>query len=839
MAWAQIKHSPSRLIAILLAVVLSAAMLAGTVVFSATSEKSMAATSSAPLQPADVTLDYNEANLDSLNPTWARDAVAKADIGSDIAATAPYFAASATASSTNARGSATIYSIADDSSLHWFGLEQGAWPQGSDQIVVSRATADKLGITVGGSLSLKSAGNAPRTVTVSGISDVKFKPFTGVDFDLYANKDYFSGNVPNDLFIKLNDASQIPTVVAALNRVAPQGTRAWIGSELAQQAASRFAGGSNQLAMIMTVFAVIALLCASMVISSTYKTLIAQRTRDIAMLRLVGARQADIRTMILSEALITSLIGTLIGLLLGSGGGYLIMLATNQAFGGFAANPMLLLGCALVTIAMTVLSAWTTVRTATRIPPIQALESGTQTGDQTTHGRRHSRIRTIVGIVLVIIGIAALYYGSSINQMPFAFLGGLSLALGLVLALPGFVAAIMPGIPGGLSSCGVAGKLAASSLSSNVKSTGSGVTAIAFGIALIAALASAGATGTATINADLDYRYPVSAALYTPDGAQLSDQALSHKDDVTKASAAYLIRTAPISQTPEGQKTTPKVLNVIPDKAAESFAAGELDSRKSDTGKATGNTPIALVHPRYMSTIGIKQGDKLTFTVGGVPITVTAMPSQLTETARLSIIITDSQLKRIPEATTIAKTLRTSMIWYASKPGISRTELAGQVNHLAISDPDAIVGGGIAESNDILNVLNLLLTLSYAMLAITVLISLAGITNQLMLSVIERTNEISMLRALGTRRGIIRNSIAIESLTLTTIGTLIGLVVGLPLGITGVKAQIGGMTTQFTTAIPWAQVVVLIVTILIAGLVAAVIPARHATHIQPAEGLTS
>ena len=133
----------------------------------------------------------------------------------------------------------------------------------------------------------------------------------------------------------------------------------------------------------------------------------------------------------------------------------------------------------------------------------------------------------------------------------------------------------------------------------------------------------------------------------------------------------------------------------------------------------------------------------------------------------------------------------------------------------------------------------MLLMLSYAMLAITVTISLTGLANQLALSVIERTNEISMLRALGTRRGAIRMSIAIEALALTVIGTVIGLLVGLPLGLAGVKAQIGGMTGQFTTRLPWGQISVLIPVILIAGLLASTIPARNATRIQAAQGLTS
>ena len=378
------------------------------------------------------------------------------------------------------------------------------------------------------------------------------------------------------------------------------------------------------------------------------------------------------------------------------------------------------------------------------------------------------------------------------------------------------------------------GKLAASSLTANARRAGGTITAVAFGISLIAALSSAAATGTATIDADLDYRYPVSAALYTPDNSPLSDKVLQRASEITDARASYPVRTIAIDHAPEGAKTTPKVLDVIPDKAAGTFTADD-----GWHAGISGGTPVALVHPRYMSTIGIKEGDQLTITIAGTPLTVRAHASQLTESPELAVIITDSQLGSLPNAAAIQPKLKTSMVWFKTRPGIDRAKLAGQVNHLAAADPNATVGGGIAESNDILNVLNMLLMLSYAMLAITVTISLTGLANQLALSVIERTNEISMLRALGTRRGAIRMSIAIEALALTVIGTVIGLLVGLPLGLAGVKAQIGGMTGQFTTRLPWGQISVLIPVILIAGLLASTIPARNATRIQAAQGLTS
>ena len=839
-AWAQIRHSPSRLLAVLLAVVLSAAMLAGTVVFQGTSTASMATVTAAPLKPVDVVIDPGDADAGSLKPSWAKDVLAKADMGGMVRATAPYYAATVTMYGAGARGTANVYSVSRDPSLRWFGLESGDWPDSAGQIVVSRDTADGLGVRVGGRVTLKSSDGTKRVVTVSGINDVRFKPMTGTDYAVYADPSYFGDATPGELFVKLDDSPDAAAAVQRLARAAAaDGVTAVTGAEMIRQASAMMAGGSDQLTAIMAVFAAIALCAAMMVISSTYRTLTAQRTRDIAMLRLIGARRANIRSMVLSEALITAVAGTLIGGLVGVGGGYAAMTAMGQAFGGFAANPLLLAGALLLTVAAMVLAAWTTVRRATRIPPIQALDGATQTDGAAgvgTGGRmldiQASRI--VFGVLCAIAGVALLWVGAAGFHMPIALVGGLALALGLVLALPGLVAMLMPAIGMLSTACGLASKLAASSLTANARRAGGTVTAVAFGISLIAALSSAASTGTGTINADLDYRYPVSAALYTPDNSSLSDKVLQRASEITDAQAAYPVRTTAIGQTPDGRRTTPKVLDVIPDEAAAVFTADSPWPAGMSDGM-----PVALVHPRYMSAIGIKEGDALAITVADTTVTVRAQASQLTESPELAVIITDSQLAMLPNAATIRSALKTSMVWFKAGPGVNRASLAKQVDHLAAADPNATVGGGIAESNDILNVLNMLVMLSYAMLAITVIISLTGLANQLALAVIERTSEISMLRALGVRRGTVRAEIAIEALTLTVIGTVIGLLVGLPLGIAGVKAQIGGMTGQFTVAMPWTQISVLIPVILAAGLISSIIPARNAIRIQPAQGLTS
>lgn len=242
-AWAQIRHSPSRLLAVLLAVVLSAAMLAGTVVFQGTSTASMATVTAAPLKPVDVVIDPGDADAGSLKPSWAENVLAKADMGGMVRATAPYYAATVTMYGAGARGTANVYSVSRDPSLRWFGLESGDWPDSAGQIVVSRDTADGLGVRVGGRVTLKSSDGTKRVVTVSGINDVRFKPMTGTDYAVYADPSYFGDATPGELFVKLDDSPDAAAAVQRLARAAAaDGVTAVTGAEMIRQASAMMAG---------------------------------------------------------------------------------------------------------------------------------------------------------------------------------------------------------------------------------------------------------------------------------------------------------------------------------------------------------------------------------------------------------------------------------------------------------------------------------------------------------------------------------------------------------------------------------------------------------------------
>src|SRR5690606_17801800 len=164
--------------------------------------------------------------------------------------------------------------------------------------------------------------------------------------------------------------------------------------------------------------------------------------------------------------------------------------------------------------------------------------------------------------------------------------------------------------------------------------------------------------------------------------------------------------------------------------------------------------------------------------------------------------------------------------------------LADQMNLVAGADPEIALSGALSERLDITEVLDILVNLSLAMLIVTVVISSLGVANTLSLSVLERTRESALLRALGLTRGGLKGALAVEAAVIALLGALLGTLLGVPYGLLGVKAVIGE-TAPLVVALPWAGLALVLAAAVLIGLAATLLPARRVARIAPAEGLSN
>jgi putative ABC transport system permease protein len=810
LAWAQVRTYPARLLAIIAAVLLATGFLAATATFAGTSSEGLRLTAAAPLTTADIALDADATVHD---PDWYRAAAGVPHVRT----VDPQYARTVSVFGGDRRGSASVQSIAATPEVRWFDLDRGSWPTGAGQVVADQRTLDDLGVAVGDSLVFRHGAAEPVTVTVTGSTDLGFRPLTGSSFRFYADPSFFAGDVPPAALVTVDDPGHLAATVDAVGRALPAGASAMSAAAAADQAAARFAGGNTQLVVLMLAFAAVALLASVLVIANTFHVVIVQRVRQIALLRLVGGHRGQVGRVLLAEAAIAGTAGALAGAAAGVAVGYLGADLLDISGGGLRVNPLALVGAVLVGILTTLAAAWFPTRRATRVPPVRALQEAAEPPAGVVRGGR----RLVVGTVVTLLGAGALAVAGTAVSLPLALVGGLLLAVGLLVALPRLIALLLPPLARLLERLGVAAGLAGSSLSQNARRTAAAAMAVVVGAALIACLAVAATTGRATVDADLEARYPVAVSART-DGGPVDGDTVGALAAVPELSVAATVGTVDARFADAG-KPTPTRLAALP---------AALANRLAPELAGPAGPPVVLVPASYLAARGLPEGSPLDVAVGDRTLRFVARASRLADTTGQLLGVTSADALAAQGVSTVPTT-----VWGLARPGIDRAALIARVNAVAARDPGVELGGGVTEGSDIADVLAILLGLSLAMLGVTVLIALLGIANLLGLSVIERTQEMALLRALGTRRGRLRAMLAIEAVTITLVGAAAGVVIGVPVGLVGVTATVGA-TASPVIRLPWAQLALVLVAAVVTGVLASVAPARRATRIAPAQGLT-
>ena len=807
LAWSQVRAHPGRLVAIVAAVALATGFLAATATIAGTSGEGLRLTAAAPLTTADIVLDAAVPD-----PDWYRAAATVPNVRT----VDPQYARTVSVFGGRRRGSANVQSIPATPRVRWFAIAEGTWPAAADQVVADRRTLTDLGVGVGARLVFRRGADEPVQVTVVGSADLGFRPLTGSDYRFYAAAAFFAGDTPPAALVTVADKAELAATVEAVGRALPAGATATDASAAADAAAARFAGGNTQLVMLMLAFAAVALLASVLVIANTFQVLVAQRVRQVALLRLVGGHRRQVSRAVLAEAAIAGSAGAVLGAVAGVAIGYLGAGLLDINGGGLRVDPVVLVLCVLAGVAATVVAASAPARRATRVPPVRALREVPDALPETV-----GKGRLVTGLVITGLGGAALAPAAIDTSLPLALFGGVLLAAGLLIGLPRAIALLLPPATRAMERLGVAAALAASSLRQHPRRSAAATMSVVVGAALITCLAVASASGQSTVDADLEARYPVAVCVHT-DGEAIDDATVKALAGLPGLDALQTVGTVPAT-FPDAGKPTPTRIAALPDGLADRLAP-EL--------RATDGEPILLLPAAYLTARGLPDGAPITATVADRAVRFTARASRLADTTGQVLgVASTGALTAAGIGTT------PTAAWGVAPAGFDRGRLAGEVGTVAAKDPRGEVGGGITEGGDIANVVSILLGLSLGMLAVTVVIALLGIANLLGLSVIERAREMALLRALGARRGRLRAMLAIEAVTVTVTGAVAGIAVGVPVGLVGVVAAVG-RRAEPVVRLPWAQLGLVLVAAAITGVLASLAPARRATRVAPADGLT-
>jgi putative ABC transport system permease protein len=700
------------------------------------------------------------------------------------------------------------------SSLH---LIAGGPPVNPDDVVMDAGTAQKYGFTVGKQVRILSA-LPPKTYTITGIA--QFGSANNLAGATLAAFTLPTAQAVAQEVGKLDDINVVAApgasktqVQQAIARVLPPRVEVVTGQTVVNESTSSINQALSFFSTALLVFAFISLFVGGFTIFNTFSITVGQRTRELALLRIVGASRRQVFRSVLAEAAITGLVSSVIGL----GLGVLAALGLQALLRGFGITlppgslvfePRTAAVGLAVGVGVTVVAAIGPARGAVRIPPVAALD------DRRSGPGTSMRRRFIWGAALALAGAVLLAIGLAQPAIQLVGLGAISIFLGTAILAPA-IARPLSGVIGRPLArlLGEPGKLGRENSMRSPRRTAQTASALMVGLALVAAISVFGASLSRSATSSADQAISADLIVTATGTGELSDSAAavaSAVPGVTATTAFYngqfefdgaLSKLAAVST---GHLADTVILRMTSGTPA-ALAAGELlidSTTAQDKHLAVGDTVparFALTGPARLRVGGIYQANAL---IGSYVVSAAFFLAHYPAQPPGGLLLSTGGSAAVDQAVTRA---------LEPYPNV-QVQTRAQFEQAQVSSVNQLLG------------------LIYALLALAVIIALIGIVNTLMLSVFERTREIGLLRAVGMRRRQVRVMIGSEAVILAIFGAIIGIVIGTGMGIalvSSLKQQ--GITD---TVVPISSLLVFLVIAALLGLVAASWPARRAAKLD-------
>ncbi|MEV0573750.1 FtsX-like permease family protein [Streptomyces sp. NPDC050392] len=716
----------------------------------------------------------------------------------------------------------------DDPELNPYRLAEGHAPSAAGEVVINRGTADKGGLKIGDTTVLRTPD--PVRVTVvglatfggeDGMAQVTYTGMTLADAEQHLTP---KPGQASSIQVRAGPGTSQQELVEALRPVLPPDTEAITGQASAAENQDMISGAFLSLfTTLLLVFSGIVLLVATFSIHNTFAIVVAQRTRENALLRALGASRRQILGSTLTEAAIVGVIASAAGLAGGIGiaaGLQALFPAIGFPFpdGSLVISGVSMLLPLAVGVVVCAGSALVPAVHAGRTAPLAALRE-TAVDDSAA-----SRPRAVTGLALLTAAVGVILTGALADPSIWLSAAGAVLALAAFVVLgpvaSSYAVRILGGPLGRLR--GTTGRLARRNALRNPKRTASTATALMIGVAVVSLFTVFGASLKATMNQTVDRSFAgdvaISAPAFGAGGSGLSPGLAPAVDRLPDVDTAVGLGKGVAEVDGTGRALTV----TDPAALARVFDLGRIDGSM----KTLGGDGLA-VSDTEAGKRGLHTGStaRLTFTDGQERIfTVRAVYGQ-------SELAGDYVITRRAWAPHRGQD-SDSLIAVSFADGVSTADGKAAVEKAAAAygNPDVQTRGEYAQSSA--GGIDMMLTLVYALLALAVLIALLGIANTLTLAVHERTRELGLLRAVGQTRKQLRAMVRWESVLVAAFGTAGGLLLGGFLGWVLVKASEGAGDTAFAFALPPMRLLVVAAVGITAGALAGWRPARRAARLD-------
>ncbi|MFF3448176.1 ABC transporter permease [Streptomyces sp. NPDC002667] len=832
-----------RLLLSALAIVLSVAFVAGSLIFSdtvtRTFDRLFASTA------ADVTVEPKN-DLKSQLPTGATETV-PASLAGRLAKVEGVAATHVDASVENApvvdsanksvgptTGAPTIvtnWQITERSPVK---LTSGHAPRGDGEALLDADTADKKHLGIGDTLTVQAQPGSFEVRIVGIATFTTTNPGAALIFlDTPTAQAKLLGRPGLATSISVDAAKGVDNAQLKRRVSAELGTGTYdvkTAQEQAKSSAEQLGGFLDVIKYVMLGFAGIAVLVGIFLIVNTFSMLIAQRTRELGLLRALGADRRQVRRSVLTEALLLGLVGSTLGLAAGIGLAVgLIKLMT--AFGMNLKSTEMAIGwptpvaAYVVGVGVTYIAAYLPARRAAGVSPMAALSDAEVAGVG-----RPLRVRAVVGGVVGAAGAAALAgCAASTKTSTAASLLGLGVVLTLiatVIAGPLLVRPVIRVLGGAFPAIfGPVGRMSQRNALRNPRRTGATAAALMVGLALVGGMSVASASMSKSFDQQIDRTLGADFVLQNANFVPFSHEVT---DKVRATDGVGLVVR---------QRFTPVAVKLPDGKRVETTAAA-YDPRLDDVAHVTytrGDTAAALGEGRI--AMDVKFANDHGVRIGStIPVEFPAgRTTELTVGA-----LTDqggggfgTQGGLVFGFGTIEKYVpggQDSALYVNAAPGTSPEKLRPRLEKTLEPYPQVQVRDQADYKKLVHDQIAVLLYLVYALLGLAIVIAVLGVVNTLALSVVERTREIGLLRAIGLGRRQLRRMIRLESVVIAVFGAVLGLALGIVWGVC--VQRVLALQGMKALAIPWTTIVAVVIGSAVVGIVAALLPALRASRMN-------
>nr|WP_231131408.1 FtsX-like permease family protein [Corynebacterium pseudotuberculosis] len=733
------------------------------------------------------------------------------------------------------RASVSIFHGEGSASNRPMKIADGTAPKEDADVVIATTTASAHNIKIGDSL-LVIDPMGQREVKVVGTYVPASSNAPGLTL-LTSENGYlanYTQGVVGSVIVKSAGMSS-EDLVKYLSDTYPQ-YKVDTGSAIAEQITGSIKKALSFVNYFLVAFGLIALLVGTFIIANTFSMIVAQRLKEFALLRALGVSKKQLTRSVVFEAIIIGLVGSIIGIF---GGIWLVRLIqfVMAKFGmeipaaglGLTVTSVLL-PLALGTI-VTVVSAWAPARRAGAVRPVEAIRS-TETASESS-----LKLRTIVGVIGIGLGIAAALVGifaedaATKTRAISVGVGALFVIVGVFAASPAMSIPLVGALGRVLGApFGAVGKLSATNSRRNPRRTATTAFALTLGVALVTTIGMLSATMKSSISDLVTSEVKAEFILSGPQGGHFPVPAEA-EEKVRETEGVGSVTSMGFAPVTLGSEE----LDVVSHPRGTALVNGKIDDVVNAKG-VEGSLDLTaadrvVAKKSYLEAHNLKIGDQ-------VPLRL----EDGTEIAHATIVGSFSESKILGDVIASSKTiegknvLSTISVLFVNGDGTKTTDELRDGLNKAVEDFLVVrVQTSKEYAGEQASVVTQMMNILYALLGLAVVIAIIGIINTLALNVIERRQEIGMLRAVGTQRRQIRTMISIESVQIALYGAVLGIVIGLGLGWAFLKV----LSSQGlgTISVPVAEIVWLLVGSAVVGVVAALWPARRAAKTPPLDAI--